>query len=305
MRRDEYGRYGPGSRLRQLAAVALRSDPVYELAGPHLAALARETGETANLAVAADGQRVVYLRQAASPKLVQTASWAGRTIPRRGTAVGAALRGAVGADGYVARAGAVEPDVTSIAAPVFGVDGQIVAALSVLAPNYRVVAGAGRRLRARRSPPRRRTVAEPRSPGGGGGMSASPLRCKGWQQEAALLMLENNLHPDVAENPAELVVYGGIGKAARNWPSYHAIVRELQRLGDEETLLVQSGKPVAVFETHEAAPRVLLANSNLVPGLGQLGRVPEARRGRADDVRADDRGLLDLHRESRDPAGDV
>ena len=78
-------------------------------------------------------------------------------------------------------------------------------------------------------------------------------------------MLENNLHPDVAENPSELVVYGGIGKAARNWPSYHAIVRELQRLGDEETLLVQSGKPVAVFETHEAAPRVLLANSNLVP----------------------------------------
>ena len=95
--------------------------------------------------------------------------------------------------------------------------------------------------------------------------STSGLRCKGWQQEAALRMLENNLHPDVAENPSELVVYGGIGKAARNWPSYHAIVRELQRLGDEETLLVQSGKPVAVFETHEAAPRVLLANSNLVP----------------------------------------
>ena len=93
----------------------------------------------------------------------------------------------------------------------------------------------------------------------------APLRCKGWQQEAALRMLENNLHPDVAEKPSELVVYGGIGKAARNWPSYHAIVRELQRLGDEETLLVQSGKPVAVFETHEAAPRVLLANSNLVP----------------------------------------
>jgi urocanate hydratase len=93
----------------------------------------------------------------------------------------------------------------------------------------------------------------------------TPMRCKGWQQEAALRMLENNLHPDVAEKPSELVVYGGIGKAARNWPSYHAIVRELQRLGDEETLLVQSGKPVAVFETHEAAPRVLIANSNLVP----------------------------------------
>jgi len=78
-------------------------------------------------------------------------------------------------------------------------------------------------------------------------------------------MLENNLHPDVAERPEELVVYGGIGKAARNWSCYHTIVRELQRLRDEETLLVQSGKPVAVFETHALAPRVLIANSNLVP----------------------------------------
>ncbi|MDQ6816522.1 MAG: urocanate hydratase [Actinomycetota bacterium] len=91
------------------------------------------------------------------------------------------------------------------------------------------------------------------------------LRCKGWQQEAALRMLENNLHPDVAEKPSELVVYGGTGKAARNWPSYHAIVAELQRLEAHETLLIQSGKPVAVFETHEMAPRVLIANSNLVP----------------------------------------
>jgi urocanate hydratase len=97
------------------------------------------------------------------------------------------------------------------------------------------------------------------APGSGG------LRCRGWQQEAALRMLENNLHPDVAERPEDLVVYGGIGKAARNWSCYHTIVRELQRLGDEETLLVQSGKPVAVFDTHELAPRVLIANSNLVP----------------------------------------
>ena len=97
-------------------------------------------------------------------------------------------------------------------------------------------------------------------------MSATPgLECRGWPQEAALRMLQNNLHPDVAENPAELVVYGGIGKAARNWSSYHTIERELRRLGDDETLLVQSGKPVAVFETHERAPRVLIANSNLVP----------------------------------------
>ena len=78
-------------------------------------------------------------------------------------------------------------------------------------------------------------------------------------------MLENNLHPDVAEKPSELVVYGGIGKAARNQASYEAIRQELMRLGDEETLLVQSGKPVAVFETHERAPRVLIANTNLVP----------------------------------------
>ena len=92
----------------------------------------------------------------------------------------------------------------------------------------------------------------------------STLLCKGWQQEAAMRCLMNNLDPEVAERPADLVVYGGIGKAARNWESYHAIVRELQNLGNEETLLVQSGKPVAVFPTHDMAPRVILANSNLV-----------------------------------------
>ena len=96
-------------------------------------------------------------------------------------------------------------------------------------------------------------------------MGDGELRCRGWQQEAALRMLENNLHPDVAEKPSELVVYGGIGKAARNHSSYQTIRRELMRLGDDETLLVQSGKPVAVFETHERAPRVLIANTNLVP----------------------------------------
>ncbi len=96
-------------------------------------------------------------------------------------------------------------------------------------------------------------------------MNGSEMRCRGWQQEAALRMLENNLHPDVAEKPSELIVYGGIGKAARNQSSYHTIRRELMALGDEETLLVQSGKPVGVFETHERAPRVLIANTNLVP----------------------------------------
>ncbi|ASS75366.1 urocanate hydratase [Tumebacillus algifaecis] len=91
------------------------------------------------------------------------------------------------------------------------------------------------------------------------------LNAKGWVQEAALRMLMNNLDPEVAERPEDLVVYGGIGKAARNWPSFDAIVRELKRLESDETLLVQSGKPVGVFKTHERAPRVLLSNSVLVP----------------------------------------
>jgi urocanate hydratase len=92
----------------------------------------------------------------------------------------------------------------------------------------------------------------------------SELSCRGWQQEAALRMLMNNLDPDVAERPADLVVYGGTGKAARDWASFDAIVRALRGLADDETLLVQSGRPVGVFRTHEAAPRVLIANSNLV-----------------------------------------
>ncbi|GEN44348.1 urocanate hydratase [Alkalibacillus haloalkaliphilus] len=93
----------------------------------------------------------------------------------------------------------------------------------------------------------------------------SELNTKGWVQEAALRMLMNNLDPEVAENPDELVVYGGIGKAARNWESYEAIIKTLKDLEEDETLLVQSGKPVAVFKSHKDAPRVLLANSNLVP----------------------------------------
>src|SRR5881628_3477779 len=90
------------------------------------------------------------------------------------------------------------------------------------------------------------------------------LSCRGWQQEAALRMLMNNLDPEVAERPEQLIVYGGIGKAARNWECYDAIVATLKRLKNDETLLVQSGKPVGVFRTHEHAPRVLIANSNLV-----------------------------------------
>ncbi|MGC2234207.1 MAG: hypothetical protein WBA09_22090, partial [Candidatus Acidiferrum sp.] len=103
------------------------------------------------------------------------------------------------------------------------------------------------------------------------GLSKGPFRaargtqlsCKGWQQEAALRMLMNNLDPQVAEKPEDLVVYGGTGKAARNWECFHAIVRSLKALESDETLLVQSGKPVGVFRTHDYAPRVLLCNSNL------------------------------------------
>ncbi|UXR78052.1 urocanate hydratase [Staphylococcus sp. IVB6214] len=91
------------------------------------------------------------------------------------------------------------------------------------------------------------------------------IECKGWEQEAVLRMLYNNLDPEVAEHPDKLVVYGGIGKAARNWESFDAIVNTLRRLESDETMLVQSGKPVAVFKTHEEAPRVLLSNSVLVP----------------------------------------
>ena len=106
------------------------------------------------------------------------------------------------------------------------------------------------------------TAIEVRAPRG------ARLSCRGWQQEAALRMLMNNLDPEVAERPQDLIVYGGAGKAVRNWQAYHAIVATLRRLANDETLLVQSGKPVGVFRTHEGAPRVLIANSNLVPEWG-------------------------------------
>src|SRR5438067_5263696 len=91
------------------------------------------------------------------------------------------------------------------------------------------------------------------------------LSAKSWLTEAPLRMLMNNLDPEVAERPEDLVVYGGIGKAARNWECYHKIVEVLRRLEADQTLLIQSGKPVGVFQSHADAPRVLLANSNLVP----------------------------------------
>src|SRR3954465_1701210 len=100
-----------------------------------------------------------------------------------------------------------------------------------------------------------RTVVAPRG---------STLSCKGWVQEAALRMLHNNLDPEVAERPEDLVVYGGTGKAARSWDAFDVIARELKSLENDETLLVQSGKAVGRFKTHPDAPRVLIANSNLV-----------------------------------------
>src|SRR5579885_1095159 len=104
-----------------------------------------------------------------------------------------------------------------------------------------------------------RTVRAPRG---------TTLTCKGWQQEAAMRMLINNLYPDVAERPDDLVVYGGSGRAARSWAAFDAIVRSLQTLENDETLLVQSGKPVGIFRTFPNAPRVLIANANLVPHWG-------------------------------------
>src|ERR1041385_8736674 len=109
------------------------------------------------------------------------------------------------------------------------------------------------------APVQKRTIRAPRG---------STLSCKGWVKEAALRMLMNNLDPEVAEHPEELIVYGGSGKAARNWQSFHKIVETLRRLENDETLLVQSGKPVGVFKTHADAPRVLIANANLVPRWG-------------------------------------
>jgi len=93
----------------------------------------------------------------------------------------------------------------------------------------------------------------------------SELSCKGWIQEAAMRMLMNNLDPEVAENPAKLIIYGGSGKAARDWEAYEAIIKSLKKLENDETLLVQSGKPVGVFRTYTDAPRVIISNSMLVP----------------------------------------
>src|ERR1700737_1143100 len=115
-------------------------------------------------------------------------------------------------------------------------------------------------------PRRARTVRAPRG---------NELSCKSWHQEAAMRMLMNNLDPDVAENPDQLIIYGGTGRAARSWEAFDAIVRSLRVLQNDESLLVQSGKPVGKFRTHDEAPRVLIANSNLV---GQWNNYAEFNR---------------------------
>ena len=133
----------------------------------------------------------------------------------------------------------------------------------------------------------------------------SAITCKGWPQEAALRMLMNNLDPDVAERPDDLVVYGGSGKAARNWEAFDAIVASLRALEHDETLLVQSGKPVGVFRTHAGAPRVLIANSLLVPAWATWETFRDLEASRPDDVRPDDGRQLDLHRHAGDFAGNL
>jgi DNA-binding IclR family transcriptional regulator len=137
VRRSPDGRYHAGTRLVQIAAATLRQERIYELAGPHLHELARETGETANLGVPIDDDRVLYLRQVASPQVVHTAIWTGRTIPAQGTAIGSALRGLARDSGWISMRDAFEPDVSAAAAAVRGPDGDIVGALSIIAPTYR------------------------------------------------------------------------------------------------------------------------------------------------------------------------
>jgi DNA-binding IclR family transcriptional regulator len=137
VRRLPDGRYQAGPRLLQIAAATLRQERIHELAGPHLHELAAETGETANLGVLIEDERVLYLRQVASPQVVHTAVWTGRTIPATGTAIGSALQGRTGEKGWISMRDAFEPDVSAAAAPVRGPDGDIVGALSVIAPTYR------------------------------------------------------------------------------------------------------------------------------------------------------------------------
>ena len=138
VRRDPGGRYGPGTRLMQIGLASLRGFSVYDMAEPHLRRLSESSGETANLAVRADTGHAIYLRQVVSPRSIHHASWLGRTLSLRKTAIGAALLGNVEPNGYVARRNTLEPGVTAIAAPVYGPAGEIIAAFSITGPSFRI-----------------------------------------------------------------------------------------------------------------------------------------------------------------------
>jgi IclR family acetate operon transcriptional repressor len=148
--RTDEGLFVPGPTLVRLAAGTIHEQPLYALAGSSLARLAEQTGETANLAVRHGEEEALYLRQVPSPRAVRYATWAGRTVPLAGTAVGAALLGNVGKRGYAVARGSVEPDVTGVAVPIRGPDTEPLAAISVIGPTYRmpraVVADIGRAL---------------------------------------------------------------------------------------------------------------------------------------------------------------
>jgi DNA-binding IclR family transcriptional regulator len=141
VRRIGDGRYAPGARLLQMGLAALRSTDVYDLVEPHLHHLSEQSGETANLAVRADEQNAIYLRQVISPRTIHHASWLGRMLDLGKTAVGAALLGELGAEGYVGRRDTLEAGVTAVAAPVYGPGGRIVAALSITGPSFRITEG--------------------------------------------------------------------------------------------------------------------------------------------------------------------
>jgi IclR family transcriptional regulator, acetate operon repressor len=138
VRRLPDGRYMPGGRLLRIGVVALHGVDLYDLSALHLERLAKQTGETANLGIPVAGDQVLYLRQALSQHSIRHGSWIGRAVPIAGTAIGAAIRGHIGREGYSTTRVTIEPDVTALAAPVFGADGQIVAALSVTGPTYRM-----------------------------------------------------------------------------------------------------------------------------------------------------------------------
>ena len=135
--------------------------------------------------------------------------------------------------------------------------------------------------------------------------TGTTLNCKGWIQEAALRMLLNNLNPDVAERPDDLIVYGGRGKAARNFEALDNIIKGLKILENDETLLIQSGKPVGILKTHKDAPRVLISNSQLVPNWANWKHFDELEKKRINDVRPDDGRKLDLHRLAGNSAGNL